>query len=73
MLANYKRGRGDYAGLAGKLNDNAIVTANIYSYQPNDYGLYNMAGNVNEWVFDVYRPLTYYDMEDLNPSVVTST
>ncbi|MBC8046942.1 MAG: SUMF1/EgtB/PvdO family nonheme iron enzyme [Fimbriimonadaceae bacterium] len=67
MLANYKRGRGDYAGLAGKLNDNSIVTAPIYSYMPNDYGLFNMAGNVNEWVMDVYRPLTYYDMDDLNP------
>ena len=32
-----------------------------------------MAGNVNEWVFDVYRPLTYYDMETSTPSVVTST
>lgn len=67
MLANYKRGRGDYAGLAGKLNDNSVVTAPIYSFMPNDYGLYNMAGNVNEWVYDVYRPLTYYDMDDLNP------
>lgn len=66
MLANYKRGRGDYAGTAGKLNDNSIVTAPVYSFLPNDYGLFNMAGNVNEWVQDVYRPLTYYDMEDLN-------
>lgn len=67
FLANFKRGRGDYAGLAGNLNDNAIVTAPIYSYMPNDYGLFNMAGNVAEWVADVYRPLTYMDMEDLNP------
>jgi len=67
MLANYKRGRGDYAGVAGKLNDNSIVTAPIYSFAPNDYGIYNMAGNVNEWVYDVYRPLTYFDMDDLNP------
>ena len=67
MLANFKRGRGDYAGIPGKLNDNAIVTAPIYSYLPNDNGLYNMAGNVNEWVADVYRDYTYLDMEDLNP------
>ena len=26
-----------------------------------------MAGNVNEWVFDIYRPLNFQDMEDLNP------
>ena len=67
FLANFKRGRGDYAGLAGNLNDNAIITAPIYSFMPNDYGLYNMAGNVSEWVQDVYRPLTYMDMEDMNP------
>lgn len=67
MLANYKRGRGDYAGIAGKLNDNAIVTSPVYSFMPNDYGVYNMAGNVNEWVADVYRAVTYADMDDLNP------
>lgn len=67
MLANYKRGRGDFAGLAGKLNDNAVITAPVYSFMPNDFGLFNMAGNVNEWVADVYRPLTYYDENDLNP------
>lgn len=67
FLANFKRGRGDYAGIAGKLNDGAMITAQIYEYPPNDFGLYNMAGNVNEWVFDVYRPLSFQDMEDLNP------
>ncbi|BDD00435.1 gliding motility lipoprotein GldJ [Persicobacter psychrovividus] len=67
ILANFKRGRGDYAGIAGKLNDGAMITASIYDYPPNDFGLYNMAGNVNEWVLDVYRPLSYQDMEDLNP------
>jgi formylglycine-generating enzyme len=67
MVANFKRGRGDYAGIAGKLNDNAIVTAPVVSYMPNDFGLFNMAGNVNEWVQDVFRPMTYMDMEDLNP------
>jgi len=67
FLANFKRGRGDYAGIAGKLNDGAMITNYIYEYPPNDFGLYNMAGNVNEWVFDVYRPLSFQDMEDLNP------
>jgi gliding motility-associated lipoprotein GldJ len=67
FLANFKRGRGDYAGIAGKLNDGAMITEWIYAYPPNDYGLYNMAGNVNEWVEDVYRPLSYEDMNDLNP------
>ncbi len=67
FLANFKRGRGDYAGIAGKLNDGAMITTYIYDYPPNDFGLYNMAGNVNEWVQDVYRPLSFQDMDDLNP------
>ena len=68
FLANFKRGNGDYAGIAGKLNDGAMITTYIYDYPPNDFGLYNMAGNVNEWVQDVYRALSFQDMDDLNPA-----
>ena len=67
FLANFKRGRGDYAGIAGKLNDGALITSYIYEFPPNDFGLYNMAGNVNEWVLDVYRPMSFQDFDDLNP------
>ncbi len=67
MKANYRRGTGDYMGLAGALNDNAEITAPVVSYAPNDFGLYNMGGNVSEWVLDVYRPLTSMDAEDFNP------
>jgi gliding motility-associated lipoprotein GldJ len=67
FLGNFKRGRGDYAGIAGKLNDGAMITDQVYAYPPNDFNLYNMAGNVKEWVMDVYRPLSYADVEDLNP------
>ncbi|MCY4418701.1 MAG: gliding motility lipoprotein GldJ [Cytophagales bacterium] len=67
FYANFKRGRGDFAGIAGKLNDGAMITTHVYDNFPNDYGLYNMAGNVNEWVWDVYRPLSFQDFEDLNP------
>ncbi len=67
FLANFRRGRGDYMGAAGRLNDNASVTAPVYSYWPNDYGLYNMAGNVSEWVMDTYRPLSTMDVDDYNP------
>ena len=67
FLGNFRRGEGDYAGIAGDLNDGAIGVAPVISYFPNDYGLYNMAGNVSEWVMDVYRPLTYEDMADLSP------
>ena len=64
FLANFKRGRGDNMGVAGKLNDNADVTAPVNEFFPNDFGLYNMSGNVNEWVMDVYRPMTSVDAND---------
>lgn len=67
FVANFVRGRGDYMGVAGSLNDNADITAPVYSYEPNDYGLYNMAGNVSEWVMDVYRPLTSEDADEFRP------
>ena len=67
FMANFKRGNGDYMGIAGGLNDNAATPAPIDSYYPNGFGLYNMSGNVSEWVSDVYRPLTNLDEDDLNP------
>jgi len=67
IRANFVRGGGDYMGVAGYLNDNADITAPVYAYPPNDYGLYNMAGNVSEWVMDVYRPLSPEDKSDFRP------
>ena len=67
FMANFKRGRGDYAGLGGMLNDGAMITDEVFANPPNDFGLYNMAGNVSEWVEDVYRPLSFEDFDDLNP------
>ena len=67
MLANFKRGRGDYAGIAGHQNDKGTITMEVYEYPANDFGLYNMAGNVNEWVIDLYRPNSFQDVNDLNP------
>ncbi len=64
MLANFKRGRGDNMGIGGYLNDGWDITAPVRSFMPNDFGLYDMAGNVNEWVADVYRPLSMEDMND---------
>ncbi|MBI1306185.1 MAG: SUMF1/EgtB/PvdO family nonheme iron enzyme [Bacteroidetes bacterium] len=65
--ANFKRGKGDQGGIAAWLNDGALITTEVKAYWPNDYGLYNMSGNVSEWVMDVYRVLTYDDVTDFNP------
>ncbi len=67
MMANFRRGKGDMMGVAGDLNDNASITAPVNSFWPNDFGLYCMAGNVNEWVLDVYRPMSHQDVEDFRP------
>jgi len=67
MRANFVRGRGDMMGVAGALNDAGSITVPVTSFWPNDYGLYCMAGNVNEWVLDVYRPLTYEDFDEFRP------
>lgn len=67
MRANFVRGSGDLMGVAGSLNDNASITAPVRSYWPNDYGLYCMAGNVSEWVLDVYRPMSYQDVSGFRP------
>jgi formylglycine-generating enzyme required for sulfatase activity len=58
FLANFKRAKGDVMGSPAALNDNADITAPVNSYEPNNIGLYNMAGNVSEWVLDTYRPIT---------------
>lgn len=67
FLGNFKRGNGDYMGVAGGLNDRAAYTAPVTSFIPNAFGVYNMSGNVSEWVADVYRPMTNFDEDDLNP------
>ncbi|WP_174545276.1 gliding motility lipoprotein GldJ [Formosa haliotis] len=66
QMANFKQGKGDYGGIAGWSDDNADITAKVKSYAPNDYGLYDMAGNVAEWVADVYRPIVDDEFNDFN-------
>ncbi|WP_017257114.1 SUMF1/EgtB/PvdO family nonheme iron enzyme [Pedobacter arcticus] len=67
IYANFKRGAGDNMGVAGYLNDGADITAQVRAYVPNDFGLYNMAGNVSEWVLDTYRQSSFDKIEDFSP------
>ncbi len=66
QLANFKNSDGDYGGIAGWSDDGADITNAVASYAPNDYGLYDMAGNVAEWVADVYRPMVDDEFSDFN-------
>ncbi|WP_310554844.1 gliding motility lipoprotein GldJ [Flavobacterium sp.] len=66
QLANFKQGKGDYGGIAGWSDDGADITGAVKSYAPNDFGLYDMAGNVAEWVQDVYRPIVDDEANDFN-------
>jgi gliding motility-associated lipoprotein GldJ len=66
QLANFKQGKGDYGGIAGWSDDGADITNQAKSYAPNDFGLYDMAGNVAEWVADVYRPIVDDEVSDFN-------
>ena len=63
FMANFKPLRGDYAA------DQALYTVQAKSYDPNDFNLYNMAGNVSEWVQGSYDPGSYEYMSTINPNV----
>ena len=62
-LANFKPQRGNYAA------DGGLYTTPVNAYFPNDYGLYNMAGNVSEWTGSSYFGQAYNTVADVNPDV----
>ena len=66
QLANFKQGEGEYSGLSGWSTDNSDIPIKIKSYPPNAFGLYDMSGNVAEWVADVYRPIIDNEANDFN-------
>ncbi len=63
FLANFKPKRGDYA------SDGYLYTVEAKSFEPNDYNLYNMAGNVAEWTSSTYDPNSYEYLSTMNPDV----
>ncbi|MDR1591882.1 MAG: SUMF1/EgtB/PvdO family nonheme iron enzyme [Prevotellaceae bacterium] len=62
FYANFKRREGDLIG--NEINNTLTVPVDFFP--PNEYGLYNMAGNVNEWVLDVYRATSNELVNDMN-------
>lgn len=66
-LANFKPQRGNYAA------DGGLYTVPVNKYWPNDYGLYNMAGNVAEWTSSPYYGNTYNQVADVNPNLDMKT
>jgi len=64
FLCNFKPMRGSY------IDDGGFHSVYIYSYNPNDYGLYCMAGNVSEWTSNAFDESAYDFAHDLNPDYV---
>jgi formylglycine-generating enzyme len=63
LLANFKPGRGNYP------EDGGYYTVKADAYFPNDYGLFNMSGNVAEWTNSAFYENAYSFIHDNNPDI----
>ena len=61
MLENFKQDEGDY------WEDGSALSTPVMAFAPNEFGVYNMEGNVAEWTMDAYSPAAYAFVSDLNP------
>jgi formylglycine-generating enzyme len=64
LLSNFKQDEGDYT------EDGAALTLPVMAFAPNEFGIYNMEGNVSEWVLDAYSPSAFSFVSDLNPALL---
>ena len=71
LRANFKSGKGSYSDKESEIG--YAYTSPVNAFPPNDYGLYDMAGNVAEWTLDAYNPAAVSKIWDVDPILLDDT